>query len=752
MPDESSSMKQTTEQTGTNGRDNLTAPSPPLLADGKRPRTKRSPATPSDKSKTPTQAAEPAIDLRDPSLYINRELSNIEFNRRVLHETQADHPLLERVKFLAIFNSNMDEFFMVRVSGLKQQFKLGLTATASDGLLPREQLASVHRTLTQLFAESNSIWRDQLLPQLREANVLVLGYHDLSKSQRNKLRDYYERDIFPVLTPLASDPSRPFPHISNLSLNLAVQILDPKTGEMRFARVKVPPSLPRLVPLKRFDPDQLSTPSVQKFVWLEEIIAANLDRLFPGMKIVSSYPFRVTRNSDMELQEEEADDLLLMMEENLRQRHFGSVVRLEIDDNMPAEVRDVLKQNLQVDAYDIYTTSGPLGLSSLWELHRLERPDLKDKPFKSRTPLPLQNATGSIFSVLRQRGIMLHHPYHSFSPVVNLLETAAEDPDVLAIKITLYRVGSNPPVVEALKKARLNNKQVAAVVELKARFDEETNIHWAQELESAGVHVAYGLIGLKTHCKVTLIVRREREGIRRYIHLSSGNYNSTTARLYTDIGFMIHDEEMGEDASDVFNFLTGYSRQEDFRKFLVAPVSIRRKLTEFIQRETALGPKGRIIMKCNSLVDGDFIRHLYRASQAGVKIDLIVRGICGLRPGIPGVSENIQVMSIVGRFLEHSRIYYFHNDGDPAIYMGSADLMPRNLDRRVEVLFPIEDPALQREVVENILAICLRDTAKSHILQSDGSYIPRRFLIDDGSTLFDSQGWFLKQDSSLVNY
>lgn len=687
----------------------------------------------------------PAIDLRDPSLYINRELSNIEFNRRVLHETQADHPLLERVKFLAIFHSNMDEFFMVRVSGLKQQLRLGVTATAPDGLLPREQLAAVHRTLTQLFAEANAIWRDQLQAQLAEASVHVLRYDELSKPQRNKLRAYYEREIFPVLTPLASDPSRPFPHISNLSLNLAVEVRDPKTGDVHFARVKVPPALPRLVPLKRFDPDQLSTPAVQKFVWAEEVIAANLDRLFPGMKVVAAYPFRVTRNSDMELQEEEADDLLLMMEDNLRQRHFGSAVRLEIDDQMPAEVRDMLMANLQVDPYDVYTTNGPLGMSSLWELHRLERPELKDRPFTPRMPPSLQNVAGSMFSVLRQRDILLHHPYDSFAPVVNLLEAAADDPDVLAIKMTLYRVGTNPPVVQALKKARLNNKQVAAVVELKARFDEETNIHWAQELESAGVHVAYGLIGLKTHCKVTLIVRRERDGIRRYVHLSSGNYNSTTARLYTDTGFMSRDEDLGEDASDVFNFLTGYSRQQEFRKFLVAPVSIRKNLLEFIRREAALGAKGRIIIKCNSLVDGEMIRALYRASQAGVKIDLIIRGICCLRPGVPGVSDNIQVLSIISRFLEHSRIYYFHNDGNPSLYLGSADLMPRNLDRRVEVLFPINDPDMQRHVVENMLAVSLRDTAKSHVLQSDGRYIPRRYLVDGNVPLFDSQAWFLGQ-------
>lgn len=690
-------------------------------------------------------AKQPAVNLRDPSLYINRELSNIEFNRRVLHETQSGHPLLERVKFLAIFHSNMDEFFMVRVSGLKQQFKLGLATVSSDGLLPREQLANIHRTLTQLFAEANATWRDQLHAELAEANIHVLRYEELSKSQRNKLRAYFEREIFPVLTPFASDPSRPFPHISNLSLNLAVQVRDPVTGDMRFARVKVPPPLSRLVPLKRFDPDQLSTPAVQKFVWSEEVIAANLDRLFPGMEIVASYPFRVTRNSDMELQEEEADDLLLMMEDNLRQRHFGTVVRLEIDESMPAETRAILVSNLEVDSYDVYTTNGPLGLSSLWELHRLERPDLKDKPFTPSTPPVLQNVRGSTFSVLRQRDILLHHPYDSFAPVVNLLEAAADDPDVLAIKTTLYRVGSNPPVLQALKKARLNNKQVAAVVELKARFDEETNIHWAQELESVGVHVAYGLIGLKTHCKVTLIVRRERDGIRRYVHLSSGNYNSTTARLYTDIGFMSNDEVLADDASDLFNFLTGYSRQESFRKFLVAPMTIRPKLLEFIQRETQLGPKGRIIIKCNSLVDGELIRNLYKASQAGVKIDLIVRGICGLRAGIAGVSENIQVMSIVGRFLEHSRIYYFYNDGAPALYMGSADLMPRNLDRRVEVLFPIEDPATQNHIVENILAVCLRDTAKSHILQSDGRYIPRRYLLDGDGPLFDSQAWFLMQ-------
>jgi polyphosphate kinase len=703
----------------------------------------------SKKSSRKLLPAAAPIDLKDPSLYINRELSHIEFNRRVLHETEANHPLLEKAKFLAIYNSNMDEFFMVRVSGLRQQMRLGVTSTPPDGLLPREQLANIHRTLTQLFAESNSIWREQLKPALHDAGIQVLNYSDLSRSQKGKFRSYFDRDVFPVLTPLAFDPSRPFPHISNLSLNLAIQIRDPQTGEVHFARLKVPATLPRLVPLTRMDADALSTPSVQKFVWLEQLITANLDRLFPGVEILAAHPFRVTRNSDMELQEEEADDLLIMMEENLRQRHFGSVVRLEIDDNMPPAMRDLLMINLEVESYDVYTTEGPLGLSSLWELHRLERPDLKDKPFQPRLPASLRSGEG-IFSVLRQREVLLHQPYESFVPVINLLETAAADPDVLAIKITLYRVGTNPPIVNALARARQNGKQVAAVVELKARFDEESNIHWAQELESAGVHVAYGLIGLKTHCKVMLIVRRERDGIRRYVHLSSGNYNSTTARLYTDTGFMSRDDELGADASDLFNFLTGYSRHTDYRKFLVAPVSIRRRLLEMIKREEALGPNGRIILKCNSLVDGEMIRALYRASQAGVKIDLIIRGICCLRPGIPGVSENIQVMSIVGRFLEHSRIYYFHNAGEPELYMGSADLMPRNLDRRVEVLFPIEDPDLRRDVVENLLAVSLRDTEKSHILQADGRYVPRRYLIDSDTPLFNSQEWFLNGAPEVI--
>ena len=682
------------------------------------------------------------IDLTNPSYYINRELSTIEFQRRVLHECYEDHPLLERMKFLAIVSSNLDEFFMVRVSGLKQQVYLGITERPPDGLTPREQLVAIYKAVTPLFKEMMTIWREQIYPELQQEGIQILDYEDVKKKHRRNLREYFEEELFPVLTPLAFDPGHPFPHISNLSLNLAVVIRDPDTDATHFARVKVPGTLPRLVPITRIDPDELLPPTTQRFAWLEEVIAANLDRLFPGMDIMAAYPFRITRNTDMEIQEEEADDLLLTMEENLRQRHFGSVVRLEIDESTPDDIRDILITNLGIGAYDVYTLDGPLGLSSLWELHSVERPELKDYTFQPATPAPLRSGD-NIFQVLKRQDVLLHHPFDSFLPVVNFIETAATDPDVLAIKQTLYRIGNNPPIVRALMKARENGKQVAALVELKARFDEESNIEWARALENAGVHVVYGLIGLKTHCKVSLVVRRERDGLHRYVHIGTGNYNTSTARQYTDLGLMTHDEQMGADASDLFNFLTGYSKQEDYNKFLVAPLTLRRSLLNFIEQETALGEQGYIVIKANSLVDGSVIRALYRASQAGVKIDLIIRGFCCLRPGVKGVSENIRVRSIVGRFLEHSRIYYFHNEGQPLLYVGSADPMPRNLDRRVEALFPIEDPVMQKDVINHILNVYLLDTAKSHILQADGSYIPRASLLDKDEPLFNSQLWFL---------
>lgn len=687
------------------------------------------------------------IDLKNPSYYINRELSQIEFNRRVLAEcANEEHPLLERTKFVAIFSANMDEIFMVRVSGLKQQVLLGISDTPPDGLTPREQLVAVHRSVTHLFAEAMEHWGESLRPALAKEGIHVLNYDQVTKRQSKKLRDYFEREIFPVLTPLVFDPAHPFPHISNLSLNLAVAIEDPETGESHFARVKVPAALPRLVPLNPLDPDELLPPKVQKFVWVEQVIAENLDRLFPGMTIKAAYPFRVTRNTDMEIQEEEADDLLLTMEENLRQRHFGRVVRLEIDETTPDEIRDLLMINLKIGNYDVYTANGPLGLSSLWELHKLERPELKDETFQPRIP-SIFRLPENIFNILQREDVLLHHPYDSFVPVVNLVETAAEDPDVVAIKMTLYRLGPNPPIVHALMHARENGKQVAVLVELKARFDEESNIEWARALENAGVHVTYGLLGLKTHSKILLIVRREREGLRRYIHLSTGNYNAFTSRLYTDIGYMSSDEEMGADASEIFNYLTGYSKQKEYRKFWVAPVNFRENLVRLIEEETAHGENGRIIMKANSLVDSQIIRALYQASQAGVHIDLIIRGICCLRPGIKDVSENITVKSVIGRFLEHSRIYYFHNLGTPQVFMGSADPMPRNIDRRVEVLFPIHNEDKLKEVTK-ILNIYLHDTAKSHILQPDGHYVHLLSESGEGEEPFNAQMWLLNKRGS----
>lgn len=682
-------------------------------------------------------------DLHSPSLFINRELSYIEFHRRVLNESfDTRHPLLERVKFLAIFGSNMDEFFMVRVSGLKQQVLLGITDAPADGLTPREQLVAIHRVVTNLVQQERDCWHNRLRPELEQASIFINNYQDLKKRSQRKLSDYFEREIFPVLTPLAFDPGHPFPHISNLSLNLAVVIRDPATKVTRFARVKVPATLPRLVPMNPLDPDELLPPAVQKFVWIEQVVTANLGRLFPGMEVVAAYPFRVTRNTDMEIQEEEADDLLLTIEQNLRDRHFGFAVRLEIEEGMPENIRQLLVSNLQITNYDVYTVNGPLGLSSLMELHKLERPSLKDEVFQPNVPAPLRSGE-NIFEVLKQRPVLLHHPYDSFLPVIDFVEAAAEDPDVLAIKQTLYRVGPNPPIVRALMRARENGKQVSVLVELKARFDEKSNIEWARALDKAGVHVVYGLIGLKTHCKVCLVVRREREGIRRYVHLSTGNYNTITARIYTDLGLMTADEQLGMDASELFNYLTGYSKQSEYRKFLVAPVNLRKNLLRFIQREIEHGSKGQIIIKANSLVDAEMIRALYRASKAGVQVDLIIRGMCSLRPGLKDVSENIRVTSVVGRFLEHSRIYYFHNQGNPSLYLGSADLMPRNIDRRVEVLFPIEDTQLRAELVDHVLGAYLKDTARSHRLQVDGRYVPTFSTLSEGEKPFSAQEWLL---------
>ncbi len=696
-------------------------------------------------------AAELQIDpvLDDPKLFINRELSQLEFFRRVLEEAQNEtNPLLERVKFLAIVGSILDEFFMVRVAGLKQQIDSGVVELSADGLTPAEQLAAIRKVTAKLRLDAQQCLQDQLMPELDQAGIHLLDYDALAEAQRVKVDEYFDEVVFPVLTPLAFDPGRPFPHISNLSLNLAVSIRDRK-GKEHFARIKVPDTLPRLAPIKR------SSGSVRKdgtvpyhhyFVWLEQLIAAHLDRLFPGMEVIEAHPFRVTRDADIVIQELEASDLLESTEDGVRQRRFGSVVRVTVNSAMPAHIRSILIDNLEMDHNDIYTLDGPLGLGSLISLYSVDRYDLKEAPFVPLIPAPLRGKTqnGDIFGAIRNQDILLHHPYDSFTPVVDFLRAAAHDPDVLAIKQTLYRVGRNSPVVEALLEASENGKQVAVLVELKARFDEESNIGWAKRLEAEGVHVVYGLLGLKTHSKIALVIRKEGEGIRRYVHLATGNYNTVTAQQYTDIGFFTTDEAIGADATDLFNYLTGYSVKADYRKLLVAPINLRARMAQLILREIEHQrnfKNGHLIFKMNALVDKPMIQLLYMASQAGVKVDLLVRGICCLRPGIPGVSDNIRVISIVGRFLEHSRVFYFHNNGHEEVLVGSADLMPRNIDHRVEVLFPIENPQLIHHLRDEVLKVYLADNVKGRRLLSDGTYETIKAKSDQ--TLLNSQMWLI---------
>ena len=668
------------------------------------------------------------IDLTDPKLYINRELSLLEFQRRVLEEAQDDsNPLLERVKFLAIVGSNLDEFFMIRVAGLKKQVDAGVVDLPADGLTPAEQIAAIRKVCLQLMTQAHECLRKDLLPRLNEAGIHIMNYSDLTARQKETVNAYFHEVVFPVLTPLAFDPGHPFPHISNLSLNLAVLI---RNKSDHFARIKVPGTLPRLVPIKRSSGSTRrdgTVPHHHYFVWLEQLIAANLDTLFPGMQVVESHPFRVTRDADVLIQEMEADDLLESIEEGVRKRRFGSVVRVTVNKEMPEHIREILIENLEMDRLDIYDLEGPLGISNLMSLYQVDRYDLKDASYLAGTPAPLKSKDfdGNIFSAIRRGDFLVHHPYDSFTPVVDFMRAAAKDPDVLAIKQTLYRVGRNSPVVKALLEASENRKQVAVLVELKARFDEESNIGWAKALEREGVHVIYGLLGLKTHSKVALVVRREGEHIRRYIHLATGNYNAVTAQIYEDIGMFTCDEEIGADATDLFNYLTGYSAKKDFRKLIVAPINLRSRITQMIEREIhhqTKGGQGHLIFKVNHLVDKNIIQTLYRASQAGVKIDLFVRGMCALRPGIAGVSENIRVLSVVGRFLEHSRVYYFENGGKAEIYLGSADLMPRNLNGRVEVLFPVQEPKLVRYLREGVLDVYLSDNVKARHMGSDGSY------------------------------
>jgi polyphosphate kinase len=692
----------------------------------------------SKKSATP-------INLSDPQYYFNRELSWLEFNSRVLHEACDQRtPLLERLKFLAIFTSNLDEFFMVRVAGLKQQVEAKVSQLSPDGRTPQQQLDDIRFTLSPQVTKQHQHFEQVLRPLLANHQIHILDYIELTDKQRNYLDNYFEEQIFPVLTPLAVDPSHPFPYISNLSLNLAVVVKNPETEEEFFARVKVPKVLPRFLPL----PPELriqhnGQPAHWTGVPLEQAIAHNLDSLFPGMNIQEYHPFRITRDADLALEEDEADDLLLAIEQELRKRRIGGTpVRLEIQSQTPEGVRSRLLQDLELTESDVYEVDGLLGLRDLMYFMSLPLPELKDPPRQSVVPSRLQwlrepSVSSDIpeveegkdfFAVIRERDLLVHHPYQSFSTtVVRFITHAAHDPNVLAIKMTLYRTSGDSPIVNALIAAAENGKQVSVLVELKARFDEENNIYWARRLERVGVHVVYGLVGLKTHCKTIMVVRREKDRMRRYVHIGTGNYNQKTARLYTDLGLFTCQEEIGADITDLFNFLTGYSRQKSYRELLVAPVNMRDRFLALIHREienAKNGFTGRIVAKMNSLVDPQIIATLYEASRAGVQIDLIVRGVCCLRPGLKDISDNIRIVSIVGRFLEHSRIYYFYNNGEEEIYIGSADWMRRNLDRRVEVITPIKDQDIAKDLQE-ILGIMLADNRQAWELQTNGSYIQR---------------------------
>jgi polyphosphate kinase len=699
---------------------------------------------------TTLMSAMPSPALDDPSLYLNRELSLLTFQGRVLEEVEdTRHPLLERAKFLSILFSNLDEFFMVRVAGLMQIMESGKPEVSMDGRTVTAQLEAIRAEVTKILDRANDYYERELRPELDRAHVHIIDYSELKDEQCEQMQAHFLQSVFPVLTPLAFDPGRPFPHMSNLSLNIAVVVKD-GVGD-HFARVKVPDTLPQLirVPAPVYDPAEVGSAALQEyvFVWLEQVIMANLKYLFPGLAIVEAHPFHITRDAEVAIQEVESDDLLETVEEAVWQRRFRDVVRLQVHASMPENILKILITNLELDQNDIYRVSGPIDLSRVRHILSIDRPDLKDKPFVPFTPAGLlSKADEDIFARIRQSDVLLHHPFESFQPVVELLRKAARDPEVLAIKMTLYRVGRKSPIVEALVEAMENGKQVAVLVELKARFDEESNIEWARQLEKEGVHVVYGLLGLKVHAKATMVVRREGEAIRRYIHMGTGNYNATTARLYTDLGFFTADEQIAADVTDLFNYLTGYSAKSRYRKLLVAPVTLRSRLTELIQREIEhqkAGKEAHLIFKMNALEDPGIIKLLYQASQAGVRVDLLVRGICCLRPGIAGISENIRVTSILGRFLEHSRIYYFSNAGAEEVYLGSADMMPRNLIRRVEILFPIEDPRLIRRLREEILATYMADTARARLMHSDGTYT----RVEHTDSGLDSQAWLLNLHS-----
>ncbi|HKY27028.1 MAG TPA: polyphosphate kinase 1 [Pyrinomonadaceae bacterium] len=685
-------------------------------------------------------------DLRE-DLFINRELSLLEFHRRVLEEAlDESNPLLERLKFLSIFASNIDEFFMIRVSGLKEEVDENVTELSPDGLTPEEQLVEIRKHLLPMIDEHSRCLREKILPQLADEGIHVVTYDALSRREQQQLKDYFVEKIYPVLTPLAVDPTHPFPYISPLSLNLGLVVqasdqpspADPPKfkNEPRFVRIKVPSVFPRLVPVEE-----------NKFVLLEDLIIENIQLLFPGMETGPCHLFRVTRDADIEIREEEAEDLLRVIQQELRKRRFGTPVRLEVSSDTSETFINYLTNSLGLLSDDVYKIDGPLGVQDLMSLFELDRPDLKDALFEQR---PFKQVAGgkSMFDAIKERDIMVHHPYDSYDCVTRFINEAVADPDVLAIKICLYRTGPDSPIPPALIRASEKGKQVTALIELKARFDEEHNIEWARKLDQAGVHVVYGVLGLKTHGKLTLVVRREGDSLRRYMHIATGNYNPTTSTTYTDLGLFTTEEAVGADATELFNYLTGCSRQTEYQKLFVAPVNLREKIDGLIDREIKhheAGRPARIVLKVNRLADRQMIEKLYEASQAGVPIDLIVRGICMLRPGVPGLSETIKVTSIVGRFLEHSRVFYFANGGDEEFYIGSADLMSRNLKHRIEVLVPIRDRALKTYLKNDVLATYLRDNVKARELRADGIYV--RVRRSDKEERFNSQEFFMRKSA-----
>jgi polyphosphate kinase len=709
--------------------------------------TKITNTQPSDGETRGQASARPSLSRHDGGhLFFNRELSQVEFYRRVLEEAlDAEQPPLERLKFLAIFAENLDEFFMIRVSGLQEALAEDVTELSPDDMSAANQLKEIRARLLPLIAEHARCLGEEVLPELGRHGIQIVSYHTLSLPERQTVREFFKKKVHPVLTPQAVDQGHPFPYISNLSLNLALMVEPlPELGitrsltgkvEPRFARVKVPPLIPRLVPVGK---------DATKFVYLEELIAANVESLFPRMQVSECHAFRVTRDADVEIREDEANDLLRTMEQTLRKRRFGTPVRLEVSAQMPASMRDYITESLDLSPQDVYAVEGPLKARDLMHLCGLERPDLKYEPLKPKIPTALRGAE-NYFDIIRERDVLLHHPYESFEVVSDFIARAAHDPEVAAIKICLYRTGHNSPIPQSLIEACAQGKQVTALVELKARFDEENNIEWAKRLEESGVHVVYGIVGLKTHCKVTLVVRREGDALRRYVHVATGNYNPVTSNFYTDLALFTANEDVGADATDLFNFLTGFSRQKDYRQLLVAPSNMKEKTLALIRREAEharAGRHARIIVKINRLADTQVIGALYDASRAGVRIDLIVRGICMLRPGVEGQSENIRVRSVVGRFLEHSRVYYFANGGDEEVFTGSADWMSRNFDRRVETVVPVHDARLKKYLKDVLLDAYLRDNVKARVLQPDGKYVPVLPSGPDGER-FNSQLYFI---------